>query len=282
MALLSDAAALARGRILAIALTAALPLAPAFLIAGGTVFVAAAGVRQQFGAAFSNEAPPQRTREAPPVDSPSAGSADFRLRARQPDAREPTFTSMTFVAGALFAALVVLAGLFLAQAALLHVAAGAPDAAAAWACVAVCFRPLAAATGAALVATAVGSAACLVPGFAAALAFSLAAPVAAAERIGGFAALQRSWMLVRRVLPAQVMLIVAAAIATVALTQGLGRLLPERAVLAHALVDAGVAVVVLPLPAFVSVVLYLRERARLEGRTIEELRQYILRMSAPG
>ena len=86
----------------------------------------------------------------------------------------------------------------------------------------------------------------------------------------------------RRALPAQLMLIVAAAVATVALTQGLGRLLPDRAVLAHALLDAAVAVLVLPLPAFASVVLYLRERALLEGRTIEELRQYILRMSAPG
>ena len=99
--------------------------------------------------------------------------------------------------------------------------------------------------------------------------------VGAAERIGGFAALHRSWALVRRALPAQLMLIVAAAVATVALTQGLGRLLPDRAVLAHALLDAAVAVLVVPLPAFASVVLYLRERALLEGRTIEELRQYI-------
>jgi hypothetical protein len=189
---------------------------------------------------------------------------------------------VTFVAGAIFAVLVVLAGLFLAQAALLHLAAGASKPGAAWACVAACFRPLAATTGAALITTAVASAACLVPGLGAALAFSLAAPVAAAERIGGFAALHRSWALVRRALPAQLILIVAAALATVALTHGLGRLLPDRAVLAHALLDAGVAVLVLPLPAFATVVLYLRERALLEGRTIEEVRQYILRMSAPG
>jgi len=282
MALVSDAAALARGRILAIALTAALPLAPAFLVAGGTIFIAAAGVRQQFGATTPGEASPQPSRELAPGDAPAAGKNDMFLRARQTGARGPTFASVTFVAGAVFAALVVLAGLFLAQAALLHLAAGVSRPGAAWACVAACFRPLAATTGAALITTAVAFAACFVPGLGAALAFSLAAPVAAAERIGGFAALHRSWALVRRALPAQLMLIVAAAVATVALTQGLGRLLPDRAVLAHALLDAAVAVLVLPLPAFASVVLYLRERALLEGRTIEELRQYILRMSAPG
>jgi hypothetical protein len=282
MALLSDAAALARGRVVAIALTAALPLAPAFLVAGGTVFVAAAGVRQEFGATVPNEPTPQATRELPPADAEAAGKNDMLLRARQPGPRGPAFTTVTFVAGAIFAALVILAGLFLAQAALLHLATGVSKPGAAWACVASCFRPLAATTGAALITTAVASAACFVPGVGAALAFSLAAPVAAAERIGGFAALHRSWALVRRALPAQLMLIVAAAVATVALTQGLGRLLPPNAVLAHALLDAGVAVVVLPLPAFASVVLYLRERALLEGRTIEEMRQYILRMSAPG
>jgi hypothetical protein len=65
------------------------------------------------------------------------------------------------------------------------------------------------------------------------------------------------------------------------LTQGLGRFLPPTAA-AHALLDAGVALLVLPFPVFASVILYLRERAAAEGKTVEELRQYILRMSAPG
>ena len=168
MALVSDAAALARGRILAIALTAALPLAPAFLVAGGTIFIAAAGVRQQFGATTPGEASPQPSRELAPGDAPAAGKNDMFLRARQPGARGPTFASVTFVAGAVFAALVVLAGLFLAQAALLHLAAGVSRPGAAWACVAACFRPLAATTGAALITTAVAFAACFVPGSAAA------------------------------------------------------------------------------------------------------------------
>ena len=119
-------------------------------------------------------------------------------------------------------------------------------------------------------------------GLVAALAFSLAAPVAVAEAIGGFPALQRSWTLVRRAWPAQLGLFVLAALPTVLLTQGLGRLLPARAVLSHAGLDAAVAVVILPFPVFASAVLYLRERARAERKMVEELRQYILRMSAPG
>jgi hypothetical protein len=68
----------------------------------------------------------------------------------------------------------------------------------------------------------------------------------------------------------------------VLLTQGLGRLLSGRAVVAHALLDAAVAAVVLPLPVFASAVLYLRARSAGEGKPVGDLLQYIRRTSEPG
>jgi hypothetical protein len=189
---------------------------------------------------------------------------------------------LTFVAGLLFGGLAFLAGLFLAQAALLGIAAGASGPGAAWAAVAARFHALGRTLAAALALVAIGSAAGGVPGIFAAFAFSLAGAVAMADDVSGFPALHRSWELIKRVWPAQLGLIFCATAVEVLLTQALGRLLPERAVFAHALLDAAVAAVVLPLPVFASAVLYLKTRSAAEGKPVEELRQYIRRTSEPG
>src|SRR2546423_1225703 len=135
---------------------------------------------------------------------------------------------------------------------------------------------------AALAIVALGFAACVLPGLLAAFAFSLAAAAAMAEEVSGFAALHRSWQLIKCAWPSQLGLVLCSSALVVLLTQGLGRLLPGRAVLAHALLDAAVAAVILPLPVFASAVLYVKTRSAAEGRPVEDLRQYIRRTSEPG
>src|SRR5918912_1928918 len=99
MSLMSYTASLSRGRLLSIALTAALPLVPAFLVAGGTVFVAAARVDEQLGDATRGEAFAQRSRELPP-DAPAEQRRDLLLQAREPGATRPLSATVTFAAAA--------------------------------------------------------------------------------------------------------------------------------------------------------------------------------------
>jgi hypothetical protein len=279
MGLLSDAAAMARGRAGAIFLTAALSLVPAYLVGGAIVFVAFARASAEpdlpRGEALTE-------RRALPPDAPAEQRRDVLREAREPGAPRRPAVSLTRVAGLLFGGLAFLAGLFLAQAALLGIAGGASGPGAAWAAVAARLHALGPTLAAGLALVALGSAAGGVPGLFAAFAFSLAGAVAIAENVSGFPALHRSWELIKRVWPAQLGLVLCATAVQVLLTQALGRLLPERVVLAHALLDAGVAAVVLPLPVFASAVLYLRGRSAAEGKPVEELRQYILRTSEPG
>ena len=279
MGLLSDAAAMARGRAGALFLTAALSLAPAYLVGGAIVFVAFARAGAQpdptRGEALAE-------RRALPPDAPAEERRDLLREAREPGAPRRPAVSLTLVAGLLFGGLVFLAGLFLAQAALLGIAAGAAGPGAAWAAVAARFHALGPTLAAALALVALGSAAGGAPGLFAAFAFSLSGAVAMADDVSGFPALHRSWELIKRAWPAQLGLVLCAAALVVLLTQGLGRLLPERAVLAHALLDAVVAAAVLPLPVFASAVLYLKTRSAAEGRPVQELRQYIRRTSEPG
>jgi hypothetical protein len=190
--------------------------------------------------------------------------------------------SVELAIGLLLASLVVLMGLFLAQAALLQIAAGVSLPAVAWAAVGSRFHAVGCTAAAALVLVALGIVLCVAPGVFAALAFSLAASVAMAEDVSAFGALHRSWELIKRAWPTQLGLVAGSSAAVVLLTQVLGRLLPQRAVIAHALLDAAVAAVVLPFPVFASTVLYLRTRSATEGRPVEELRQYIRRTSEPG
>jgi hypothetical protein len=282
MGLLSDAAGMARGRVAAVFLTAALPLVPACLVAGGVIRIATAHAQAQaqLGSQTRGEAFAERSRELPP-DASAEKKKDILLQAKEPGAPRPRSVSFAIVGAALLATLVLLAGVFLAQGMLLHVAAGGCDSALACRALATRFSALAATTGAAVALTAIGFAACVLPGLVTALMVSLSAPVAVAEGRSGFSAVQRSWDLMKRVWPAQLGLLLCGAILLLIVTQGLGRMLPPRA-LPHALLDALAAVVVLPLPAFASVVLYLRERAAAEGKPVEEVRQYIRRMSAPG
>ena len=280
MGLLSDAAAMARGRLGAVVLTAALPLVPACLLAGGIMRVAAAHAQAQLGSETRGEAFAERSRELPP-DAPVENKKDILLQAREPGAPRPRSISFALVAGSLFAVLALVAGVFVAQGMLLHLAVGGCETAHACGAIAARSRALASTTGAAVALTAIGFAACILPGLVTALMVSFAAPVAVAERRSGFSAVQRSWELMKRAWPAQLGLLFAGAVPLLLLTQGLGRMLPQRA-LPHVLLDAALAVVVLPLPTFASVVSYLRQRAAADGKQVDEVRQYILRMSAPG
>jgi hypothetical protein len=280
MGLLREAAAMARGRAVAIVLSAALPLVPACLVAGGIVRVAAARAKAELGSQTRSEAFAERSRDLPP-DAPAEKRKDILLQAREPGAPRPRTVSFALLAGALFATLVLLAGIFIAQGMLLHLAAGGCETALACRALAARLPALLATTGAAVALTAIGFAACVLPGLVTALMVSLSAPAAVAEARSGFSAVQRSWDLMKRAWPTQVGLLLSGAVPLLLLTQGLGRLLPERA-LPHAVLDALAAVVVLPLPTFASVVLYLRARAAEEGKPLEELCQYIFRMSAPG
>src|SRR5712692_6164477 len=86
MGLVSDAAAMARGRAGAIFLTAALALLPAYFLAGGIVFLAAAQASAQAeGGSTQADAAAARGRELPP-DAPAEARRDV-LRERSEDTR---------------------------------------------------------------------------------------------------------------------------------------------------------------------------------------------------
>ncbi|HWE23532.1 MAG TPA: hypothetical protein VG496_06280 [Myxococcales bacterium] len=280
MSLLSDAAAMARGRVVAVFLTAALPLVPACLVASGIVRVAVAQAQAELGSPTGGKPLAERSQELPP-DAPAENRKEILLQAREPGTVVPRSVSLALLAGLLLAALVALGGVFVAQGMLLHLAVGGCETARACGSIAARSRPLFSTTGAALVLTAIGFVALVLPGLITALMVSLAAPVAVAEGRSGFAAVQRSWELMKRAWPAQLALLLAGAVPLLLFTQGVGRMLPPRA-LQHALLDAAGTVLFLPLPTFASAVLYLRERAAVEGKRVEDVRQYILRMSAPG
>src|SRR6267143_2586252 len=279
MGLLSDAAAMARGRAGAIFLTAALSLFPAYMVGGALLFVAFAHASAAPDLPRGEALSERRKLETEP---PAEARRDLLREAREPGAPRRTTVSLTLVAGVLLGALVFLAGLWLAQAALLAIAAGAPGPAAAWAAAAARLHALRPTLGCALALVAFGSAAGVVPGIFAAFAFSLSGAVAMAENLSGFPALHRSWELIKRVWPVQLVLVLCAAATMVLLTQGLGRLFAERDMLAHALLDAAIATLILPLPVFMTAVLYLRARCAAEGKPVDEVLQYIRRSSAPG
>lgn len=280
MGLLSEAAAMARGRLGAIIFSASLPLVPACLVASGIVRVAAAHAQAQLGTQTRGEVFAEKSRELP-SDAPAEQRKDLLLQAKEPGAPRPRTVSLSLLAGAFFAVLVLLAGVFIAQGVLLHLAVGGCETARACGAIGARSRALFSATGSAVALTAIGFAACVLPGLVTALMVSLAAPAAVAEGRAGFSAVQRSWDLMKRGWPAQLGLLLCAAVPFAVLDAVLGRMLPRNA-LPHALLEAGLAIVVLPLPAFASVVLYLHERAAAEKKPVEEVRQYILRMSAPG
>ena len=281
MGLFSDAAAMARGRAGAILLTAALALVPAYFLAGAITFLASnAGERMDLSTAAGSAA--ERSRALPPDAAAEDRRDVLREAATDPGAPRRPQLSVLHAAGLVLASLVVIAGLFFAQAALLQLAAGALRPGAAWAAVGARFPALSATLAAAMALIAFGMLILVRPGLFAAFAFSLAGAAASAENASGPRALRSSWELVKRAWPEMIALIVGTCALVVLLTQGLGRLFGDGAVLAHGRLDAAVATVVLPLPVFFSAVVYLRERSASEGKPLEEIRQYIRRSSEPG
>src|SRR3982074_611845 len=117
MGVLSDAAAMARGRAGAIFLTAALSLVPAYLVGGAIVFVAFARATAEPDLT-RGEALAER-RALPPHAPAEDRRGGPRAATREPGAPRRPAVSLTLVAGLLFGGLAFLAGLFLAQAALL-------------------------------------------------------------------------------------------------------------------------------------------------------------------
>jgi len=284
--LFAETARIFHGRAGGVFLSAALALAPAYLVGGGLIFLAARHVQAQRFGVSRTEAYAERTRDLPP-DATADQRRDILRGAQEPGTEEsaaprPVWTSLALIAGVLFAVLVVTAGLFLAQAGVVPLAGGSVGPGGAWATVAARFPAVTATGGAALGIVAVGLAACILPGLFAAFAFSLAMPAAVAEGLSGFPALQRSWQLMKRAWPAQLGILFLSAVPLVLLTQGLGRLLPEGAILRHALLDAAIAAVLLPWPLALSVTVYLRARSAIDGTPLPELIQYIRRISAPG
>lgn len=277
----SDAAAMARGRLGAIFATATLALVPAYVVAGGIVSVATAHGRAETSGLGQGEVLADRSRALPP-DAAAEERRDVLTQAKEPGTPRPRIVSMAVVAGAAGALLVFLAGLFFAQAALVCVAAGVSRPGDAWAAVAARLPALGPTIAAALGVVTVGFVACGAPGLFAAFSSSLAASVAVAEGLSGSAALHRSWVLIKRVWPEQLAVVIVTGAAVTLLTYLARRFLPHGPALAQALVDAAIAAVVLPLAAFASVVLYVRARSETEGKSPEELLQYIRRTSAPG
>jgi hypothetical protein len=124
---------------------------------------------------------------------------------------------------------------------------------------------------------------CLVlPGIVLALLFLLAGPAALCEARGGFAALQRSLRLFARVWPEVFALAMVAAGIGTGLHWIAFRLLPPMKPIGSALVDAAIGALVLPVPLLLTALLYLHARGAADGVPLEDLRQYMRRISAPG
>src|SRR4051812_8490591 len=148
MGLLSDAAGMARGRLGAIVFSASLPLVPACLVAGGIVRVAAAHAQAQLGTKTRGETFAEKSSELP-ASAPAEQKKDLLLQAKEPGAPRPRAVSLSLLAGALFALLVLLAGIFIAQGVLLHLAVGGCESARACGALAARSRALLSATGSA-------------------------------------------------------------------------------------------------------------------------------------
>src|SRR5207245_7065136 len=116
MGLFAETAGIFRGRARAVFLSAALALVPAYLVGGGIIFLATAEARARLFGLSRTESMAERTRELP-SDAAADQRRDILRSAREPEAPRPTSASLALIAGVLFAALVVTAGLFLAQAA---------------------------------------------------------------------------------------------------------------------------------------------------------------------
>jgi hypothetical protein len=212
---------------------------------------------------------------------PSDSSADARsdvLRAtaaaRPESPARFTLRSLPFtfasLAGVALAVAILIAGLYVAEAALLPVVAGCSRPSEAWVIVARRFTPLLYTILAAVALVVVGLVCFVFPGAVLAFGFSLAAPVVLAEGSAGPSALQRSWDLMRRVWPRQLVIVVLAGIAVFAIRWLLGKYVPIHGLSGRILLNALVATLVLPFPIAASAMLYLAARRDVDGVDAEE------------
>jgi len=284
---MAEAFAAVRRSPLAVFAASALAIMPAHLLASAVDYVGARGMEAETPPTRSEQA---RTRRAELADrgapaSPEANAAEQRDVLRQTSSPPPPYPlrlrwgrgiAQAIAIGILFA------GLLLAQAAMVPLAFGRGGTAAAWAAVGARFGSVCAAAlaGAALVA--VGILCLVVPGIVIAIVFFFAAPAALSEPNGGFAALQRSVRLFGRVWPELVALVFVTAGIDVGLHELVFRLFPTLRPIPAAFVDAVLSALVLPFPLLLSAILYLRARSAADGVPMEELRQYMRRISAPG
>ena len=284
---MAEAFAAVRRSPLAIFAASALAIVPAHLLASGVDYVGSQGIE---AAAPPTRAEQVASRRAELSDrsgpvGPEASSAEQRDVLRRAAGSPPIHPFQLRFGWGVAQALAVgilFAGLLLAQAAIVPLAFGKGDAASAWAAVGARFGSVSAAVGAAAVLVAIGILCLVVPGIVIAILFFFAAPAALSEPKGGFAALQRSARLFGRVWPELVALVFVTAGLDVGLHELAFRLLPDLQPIPAALADAFLSALVLPFPLLLSAILYLRARSAADGVPMEELRQYMRRISAPG
>ena len=267
---------------------AALALVPAHLLASAVEYVGTRGL--------DAEAPPTRAQQfserrgelegkAPAAVSPEADAAQRRDDLRQAARATPAHPFRLRFARGVAPALalgIFFAGLVLAQAALAPLAFVACSTGRACQTVGPRFGAICAAAFAGAVLVAVGILCLVIPGIVVAILFLFAAHAALYEGISGFAALQRSLRLFARVWPELLALVMVAAGIDAGLHWIAFRFVPSPGPLPSALVDIAIGVLVLPVPLLTTALLYLRARSEADAVPIEELRQYMRRISAPG
>jgi len=217
--------------------------------------------------------------------TPEADAAERRDVLRQAASSQPSHPFRLRLGKGIAPALalgILFCGVVFAQAVLTPFVLGASSAAAAWGAVGSRFGSVCAAACAAGGLVAVGILCLVLPGIVVAILFLLAGSAALCEARGGFAALQRSVRLFGRVWPEIFALAMVAAGIDTGLHWIAFRLAPSLGPIPSALVDAAIGTLVLPVPLLIASVLYLHARSAADGVPIEELRQYMRRISAPG
>jgi hypothetical protein len=286
--IIAEAIAAVRRSPLAVFAAAALAIVPAHLVASAVDYVGARRLEAEIPPTRVEKAADRRAEIAdrsPAPANPEANAAERRDVLREAARSPPPYPfRLRFGRGVAQAIAfgVLFAGLLIAQAALTPLAFG--QGGAGFACAAVGSRlgAVCAAAGAGAVLVTIGVLCLIVPGIVIAILFFFAGPAALAEPNGGFAALQRSVRLFGRVWPELVALVFVTAGIDIGLHELAFRVLPPLRPIPAALVDTGISALVLPIPLLLSAILYLRARSAADGVPIEELRQYMRRICAPG
>jgi hypothetical protein len=286
--LLAELAAVVRGRCAAVMLTAALPLLPGYLVAGGVAHVVSARSETQLVELTGRGPFAQRLREfgerAPTGDVPSQSATDLRremLRRDPQPSEELSWLTLSFLAGWGAAFVFFTIGLFLAQTALLPVVAGCSRPADAWAAVAARSRLLLGTTALAILLIVVGLAFFAVPGLILAVGFSFAGPVVLAEGSAGCGALERSWRLMRWAWRPQLVIVFVGALTTVGIRWALWRYWPVQSLPGRVAFSAMVCALTLPFAAAASAILYVHTRKRYDGTNSDELCRKIRQIAVP-